>query len=340
MLVSIPVRYPIKRAWKDGCEIVAHNAFLILAISPYDLIRDSPALLAGALLSDQLVTLLPAPLEGASPGAIREAVERHPAFLRYIESSRWISPLWHAGVLSPGPVSERGAHASILDDARAVCARVGTDPSLESLRQFVDPSVFDSTDAYLGGLARDLLRSGVSPSFAVTVSAAVDRFAARRGLPAIRSESSSKVGGMEKRASRPFLRLSMPVTRESSGEALMDARHWLSEELGGVRAALSRALEHPEERASEAALRESLAALEDAFADRIPEGSRTVQLACARQPADRVLSIASRAARPLAKKVRGRRATSGHTGEGEAGVALDLPPVVAVSARFSRVRAG
>lgn len=313
---------------------------MILAISPYDLARDSPALLAGALLSDQLVTLLPAPLEGASPGAIREAVERHPAFLRYIESSRWLSPLWHAGVLSPGPVSERGTHAAILDDARAVCARVGSDESMEALRRFVDPGVFETTDAYLSGLARDLLRSGVSPSFAVTVSAAVDRFASRHRLPAIRSETSSKVSGMERRSAKPFLRLSLPVTREASGEAIMDARHWLSEELGVVRGALSQALMDPEDRPSEAALREALAGLEDAFADQIPEGSRTVTLSFAFQSAERTLSIASRAAKPLAKRVRGRRTKGVDAPSVEAPVALDLPSVVAVSARFSRVRAG
>jgi len=127
---------------------------MIFAISPYDLTTGSPALLAGAMLADQLVTLLPAPLEGASPDAIRDAINRHPAFLRYIESSRWLSPLWQCGLLSPGPMSERGPHASILDDARAVCARVASDDSLATLRELVDPSVFESTDAYLSGFAR------------------------------------------------------------------------------------------------------------------------------------------------------------------------------------------
>jgi len=311
---------------------------VIFAISPYDLTRDSPALLAGAMLADRLVTLLPAPLEGATAEAITKATNKHPAFVRYIESSRWLSPLWHAGVLIPGPMSEQGPHAAILDDARAICARVLADDSLASLRCLVDPGAFQNSDAYLSGIARDLLLGGVSPGFVVTVCAAIDRFAARHAIPSIRCENASSVSTAERRKARPFLRVSVPVPRSAEGEEMLRIRERLDSPLRSARIALSNALSDPENREAEHGLRESIARIEDAFASHSPHGARTVVLAFSTQPSDRSLAIAGAASRSLSK-------SAAHTNKcAPADVvpqtALDLPPCLVVSARFVKIDVG
>src|SRR5205807_856001 len=86
-----------------------HHVMLTLALNPYHLAtREAPAMLA-LTLGDRVITLLPQPEQGATRAAVRAAVDECPHYLRLMESWRWSSPLWDAGVVTAGVNGERAS---------------------------------------------------------------------------------------------------------------------------------------------------------------------------------------------------------------------------------------
>jgi len=211
---------------------------LVGVVSPYDVhARDAVADAAVCLLS-RAVTLLPTPLEGVEPEAIAEAVEDVPAFGRLMESWRWSSPLWHAGVLTPALDASAGWP---IEWVRGVAQEISEGPE-GALRSVVGASRFEDTLAYLNSICRDLTKGGSDPGMSVPVTAGLSRYAATHGLVEFTGEHESTVSKLERRRMRPLGRVTLAVPRLMDGEEVIAVRERAGAELEAMGEALRSAL--------------------------------------------------------------------------------------------------
>ena len=95
------------------------SSSLSIAVSPYHLATREPPAMAALVLADHVVTLLPQPAGGSTREEIRAAAENCPRYLRLMESWRWCSPLWNAGIISSG-----------IDDDEAIAELAGVYDSI------------------------------------------------------------------------------------------------------------------------------------------------------------------------------------------------------------------
>ncbi len=213
---------------------------LTAVVSPYDVSARSVACFGAVLLCDRVVTLLPAPHEGTDPEAIRSAVEESPRFLEFMESWRWSRALWQAGLIS----TTDGA-ATLLEDIEAVCERIEHDDTFAPLHGLVHAAVLEETRSYLNVLCRDLMTGGGDPRTSVPVSAAAERFAARRRALLFRPEITSLAGRIETTSIQPVCAFSMPILAAASGEHCINLRRLLTEQLTAVQEGFEQVLENP-----------------------------------------------------------------------------------------------
>lgn len=184
---------------------------LIAAVNPYHLTTQEPAAVAALLLAERIVTLMPAPAAGRSREQVAEAVERSPSYLRLMESWRWSIPLWKEGLIGSTVEGER-AEADVAE----ACEAVWREESLSALRGLMHEERRREDEEFLEGLCADMLRAGPDPSFALPVAAGLDRFAARHGLVAFRSQTASVAQRAEARLSRRVFAMVMPVPRDAT----------------------------------------------------------------------------------------------------------------------------
>ncbi len=186
------------------------------------------------LLADQVVTMLPAPLEGKEWSNVRGAAVRVPRYLEFMQSWQWTVPLWKEKVI----VSGIEGHEAV-SELRAVCERIDRDPNLAPLRLLMKPDLFEDHERYLDSLARDLLKAGPDPGITVPVAAGLDAFASRLGEGAFvaRSEPVSVVQKAEAALGKQAFATAVPVLLQADAERILEARELLGEELAALRAA-------------------------------------------------------------------------------------------------------
>jgi hypothetical protein len=304
-----------------------------MAVSPYHLTTREPPALAAFLLARRVVTLMPAPFEGADRQQVQAATRQVPRYLKFMESWRWTMPLWREGVV--GSMLE-GEDA--VQDVRAVCRRIDADVQLAPLRLYMHPSLFEDERGYLDAVAADLLKGGPDPGVSVPLAAGIDRFAARHALMVGRTEPISVAQRAEVALGRRLFAVGLPILLQAGGERLLEARRLLAPELADLRAALAgigEAAFEPDPAALVEAQRgamEAAAAYARAFDEAAPEIAEvqedgeeeprmiagTATLVALHMPTDAVLRSSLAAVRSLGGRPRVRP-------DGQAAVVSNLP---------------
>lgn len=217
----------------DAC---AFDSSLVAVVSPYHLTtREAPAL-AALLFADRVVTIRPTPLGGESRSEVGRAMDLAPWFLRLLDSWRWSSALWRAGVVSAGVEGDDGP----VESLREVCAELACSERLRSLRGFVHKELFDDERGHLEVICRDLLRGGADPGVSLPTAAAVDLFAGRHGYLAVRAGGgTSAAQRAEALMGRVVFEIALPALTQASGLRLLEARGELCEELTALRSAMA-----------------------------------------------------------------------------------------------------
>ncbi len=207
---------------------IARRAQLGLCLSPYHLTtRELPAMLA-CLLGDRIVTPLPVERDGADSGA--------EALAALMDAWSWSAPMWEQGLIGSA------LHG---DDARAdidnVMREIASSDDLAPLHPFVRLREREDPRRWLERMAADLMRGGPDPGLCVPISAAMDRFAARRGVAVVRSAPSSLAQQAEDRLATRLFAFAMPVLAEAPADRLDEARAALAPQLDALRVSMSEA---------------------------------------------------------------------------------------------------
>lgn len=296
---------------------------LSLALSPYHLATREPPAMAALILADHVVTLLPQPAEGSSRKAVGAAVIESPHYFRLMESWRWSSPLWTGGVISSGfnddaPDAELpGVYQSIAEDDDLA--------SLRPLTRGAEQRAAESAAKALDFIAADLLRGGPDPGINIPICAALDRFALKHNLSAVRSGIASIAQRAEARMGTRLFSIAVPILARAGGGRIQLLRHDLHAELGALRNAIEQALAAASEQISAPALANRIDTLhraaetytaaftqwavqgatgDDENAERVTTGY--VSLTAMSVPADAILRSSRAAIRALAPTGRGQ----------------------------------
>jgi hypothetical protein len=207
-----------------------------LALSPYHLAtREAPAM-AALILADHVVTLMPHPAEGATRDTVRAAVKESPHYLRLMESWRWSSPLWTAGLITSGLDGDEAS-----EELPGVYQSIAEEDSLVSLRPLTrgaEQRAAESAAKSLDHMAADFLRGGPDPGINIPVSAALDRFALRHGLCVMRSGSASIAQRAEARMGTRLFSVAVPILLRAGGGRIQILRFDLHAELSALREAI------------------------------------------------------------------------------------------------------
>ncbi len=195
-------------------------------ISPYHLTRRDPAAMAAMLLARDVVTLLPTTRESTTAREAFSKAGRVQTFREFMRAWAWSEPLWINGVVTP-------AHSrhSPLDELLSVGNKITSDPTLEPLRRFTPDQFYEDDERFVGALAADLLKGGADPGVCVAVAAAMDRFAARHALTAVRGIANSLVERRELRESISGGSMIVPIFVQASAQRILHAREVLSDVL-------------------------------------------------------------------------------------------------------------
>lgn len=207
-------------------------------VSPYDVHVRAGSVDAAMCLLGQAATLLPAPLEGTGPAAIQQAIEEVPSFERLMDSWRWSSELWHAGVLSPALDLSVGWP---IEWVRTVAGEIASGPD-GALKRVVGGSRFEDTLGYLNAICRDLTRGGADPGMSVPVSAGLSRYAAALGVIEFVSEQNSTVARLERRSMQKLGRVSLTIPRLLDGDEFIAVRERAASELESIGPVLEQAI--------------------------------------------------------------------------------------------------
>jgi hypothetical protein len=237
---------------------------LDLLVSPYHVTTREPALMASALLARRVVTMLPVPagVEEGPDGRARlgAALDASPRYHRLLSAWAGLAPLWEAGVLAT-------LHEGEADDPAGELApqaqRIDRDGAWAPLRRFLHDQAVLTDDEALDLRSADLLKGGPDPGLALPVQAALDAFAVRHALVAVRAGggsgraqahgSAGPRGSLAQQAEqhlgRTLLSVGVPIIAEGPAQALLRAR----EALAGAAGALGQALQGADAKGARAA---------------------------------------------------------------------------------------
>lgn len=193
--------------------------------------------MAGVVLGTRAVTLLPRPVGGIDRESVRQAFERSPRYLRLLESWRWSSPLWRAGVISAEADDDPAA-----DSLAAVYEHIRLDDALSSLRPLTRAAdeLRDTADhRFLDALSADMIRGGPDPGMSIPVNSALERFARRHGLVLARGPVASVAQRAESRLGRKVFSIGLPMLLGAGGQRILALRSDLDRPLRAVRTAIS-----------------------------------------------------------------------------------------------------
>jgi hypothetical protein len=210
---------------------------LVIAVSPYHLATREPAAMAALVLATRVVTLLPHPHAGVSRQAVFAAIEHSPRYLRLLESWRWSSPLWRAGVVS----AEIGGEPA-GSDLDQVYHDIRADHALADLRPLTrEAEVLRSDNAarFLDHMSADLLKGGPDPGYSIPLNAALERFSARHRLILARGAVSSMAQRAEARLGSKVFSLGLPMLVRAGAERLLALREDLEDVLRPLRRAIA-----------------------------------------------------------------------------------------------------
>lgn len=280
-----------------------------VTISPYDLTHRAPGALAALLITDAAATIVPIARAWTAedPDA---AIAESPALGRMLETWRWATPLWSAGILGP---TDAAGHAGLALVAEAADA-IG-DSALNPMLARVAPRQNIADRGRMAeNLCMDIVRGGRNPALSVSVASALERFAAESGWPVVLCPTGSVVGGIEHKLATPIAGVDVPAPIAATGEGLLMLREQMAPELESLRAALAETSAAARSGAAPSDLTElersalgpAGAALCDAAASFLPERSRgrsadwsLVRMTVSALPADAMVRAAEIAATQL-----------------------------------------
>lgn len=291
--------------------------------------------MAALVLGTRAVTLLPHPSGGSSHEAVAAAVRRAPRFLRLLESWRWSSALWRAGVVSSAAHGEQAGAclAGVYDDIR------GESPlaDLRPLTRVASTLADERPDAYLDALSHDLLRGGPDPGMSIPVNAALERFADRHRLVVVRSAASSIVQQAESRLASKIFAFGLPMLVDAGGERVLLLRADLESALTALRRAIIESFSLGAASPDLARAAREYAQQFDAWAVRLGRGDderghrvRTAYLGITGVllPPDAVLRSSRAAARSVAGYASTRRSAGAATAVDTAAPEVRLPTLI------------
>ena len=229
---------------------------LELVLSPYDLTARSAAAVAACVLADRVITLMPGPGKDLPRDPAALARRGTPAFERLAEAWGWSGPLWRSGAIVAGMDGDGVAEA--VRAARAGIERSAEMGVLASLIKRTDAGEDDG--ARFDAICRDLVTGGINPSVTVPLGAAVESFAAGRGVTLVRGASKSLIGRIEKSGERVVFRMSMACVTEADATDLVALRASVDESARAFRTGLVALLAATREGAGQGAVASALAA--------------------------------------------------------------------------------
>lgn len=298
-----------------------------LVVSPYHLTTREPVAMACLLLGERVVTLLPSPPGGLTRERLREALRKHPAYLRLLESWRWSGALWRAGVIES---ADGGDDA--LAQVRAVAGRARRGGAFAALGAVLEPAAGLNEGRWLDRFCTDVLKGGPDPSVCVAVASGLDAFAGAHRLTSARSAGAAVGASISQRAEallgRTLAGAAVPVLLTADGQTLLRARAEFEPELAALRAAFDSAAADPargsaglrraatEYAAAFEACRGRFVGRDDGHGQRVTAGYVTVTLRTL--PADAVLMSALAAVRTVGGA--GRRVAGSAPAEGRGAV--------------------
>ncbi len=206
---------------------------MILVVSPYHMTTREPAAMVSMVLARNVVTAMPTPAGALSRDAVTDAASRVPKYAELMESWDWAMPLFSGGVCGIAFAGE-----DPLDYVRSVCADIETNDRYATLRPFMRTILEQGDDRVIGAISRDVIKAGPDPAISVPLSAAIDRFASRHDLIAVRSESKSTAQKAETRLASPILRFAFETLLQGPTSRILEIRTELEAELDAMRVAI------------------------------------------------------------------------------------------------------
>lgn len=216
---------------------------MLAAVSPYHVTTHELPLMAALLLAERVVTLLPVPPEGVAREDVRKAVVGNPRYFRLLDSWRWTTPLWRAGV-----VSSVHGEADAIEDVRACNEALTREEHWKPMRPFLHPDLLSAEDRFLDRVCADMLKGGPDPGVSVPIVAGLDAFASRHGLVAIRAGTGLEAPGSaargsvaqraESRLGETLFSAAMPILTQASAETVLRARKMLAKPLQKLHAVI------------------------------------------------------------------------------------------------------
>jgi hypothetical protein len=218
---------------------------MIFVVSPYHMTSREPAAMVSMVLARNIVTAMPTPAGVLSRDSVAGAAARVPKYVELMESWDWATPLFAGGVCGTTYAGE-----DPLDDVLGVCADIEALDRYATLRPFMRTILEQGDDRVISAISRDVMKAGPDPAISVPLSAAIDRFAARHDLIAVRSESKSTAQKAEAKLAQPVLRFAFETLLQGPTSRLLEIRTELEIELDRLRNAID---EHDEQAARIAA---------------------------------------------------------------------------------------
>jgi len=205
---------------------------VILVVSPYHMTTREPAAMVSMVLARNVITAMPTPAGMLSRETVADAAARVPKYVELMESWDWAMPLFAGGVCGTTFAGE-----DPLDDVLSVCADIESCDTYATLRPFMRTILEQGNDQVISAISKDVMKAGPDPAISVPLSAALDRFAARHDLIAVRSETKSTAQKAEASLARPILRFAFETLLQGPTSRLLEIRTELELELNRLREA-------------------------------------------------------------------------------------------------------
>lgn len=206
---------------------------MILLVSPYHMTSREPAAMVSMVLARNVITAMPTPTGTLTKETVSETAARVPRYIELMESWDWAMPMFAGGFCGTTFAGE-----DPLDEVHGVCDDIEQDDLYAALRPFMRTVLEQESDVVIGAISRDLIKAGPDPAISVPLSAAMDRFAARHGLVAVRSESKSSAQKAEQKLAKPILKFAFETLLQAPTSRLLEMRTTFEPELERLRDAI------------------------------------------------------------------------------------------------------
>lgn len=206
---------------------------MILVVSPYHMSSHEPAAMVAMVLARNIVTAMPTPAGSISKESVSETASRVPRYVELMESWDWALPMFAGGICGTTFAGE-----DPLDEVLGVCDDIENEDLYAPLRPFMRTVLEQESDTVISAISRDVIKAGPDPAISVPLTAAIDRFASKHGLIAVRSESKSAAQKAEQKLMRPLVRFAFETLLQAPSNRLLEMRTTFESELVRLREAL------------------------------------------------------------------------------------------------------